>query len=229
MPAGSNTIGNVLGTLGDNGAAATTNREATLPGIAQSQLPSAATAGRNVAQRMDLNGTLYTGQMPINITTYSASKLGLASVASATDIARMPGNATNTVIVTRVAVSCTQTTAGIIDVQLIKRSTAGSGGTSANTTVVPHDSGMGAAVSVPVTYTANPTVGTVVGNIDAVKLACLEPATATPADIYIWKPGMGQSIVLRGTAENLVVNLNGVTVTGSNFNVTFDFIESTGL
>ena len=218
-----------VGNKADDGAAAGTDRLATLPAIEQSQLPAAGTTGRNKALRTDLNGTLYSGVMPTNITTYTANKLGLASAASATDIAVLPGNATNTVIVTGVRVSCTQTTAGIIDLQLIQRTTADTGGTSGAMTAVKMDTGNGAAVSAPLTYTANPTINSTIGNYDSVKLACLAPATASAADIYVWKPGMGQSIVLRGTAQQLAVNLNGVTVTGGSFNITFSWIETSGL
>lgn len=219
----------VRGTAGDNGAAATTDREGVLPAIAQSQLPSAATAGRDVALRTDLNGTQFVGLMPVNITSYHAAKQGLAPAAAATDIAVMPGNATNTVIVTRAQLSCTQTTAGIIDVQLLKRSTADTAGTSAAMTTVPFDSGNSAAVSAPLSYTANPTTGTLVGAIYPMKVAALAPATAGANDVYIWTPKYGQSITLRGTAQQLAINLNGLTLTGGSCDASFDWIETTGL
>lgn len=220
----------LAGTLADNGVAAATNRLGTLPAIARTNLPAAATAGRDAALNTGLHGVLRSTVLPeTDLTTYAANKVGLASVASATDIAILPGNATNTVLVTRVQVTCTQTTAGIIDLQLIKRSTADTLGTSSAMTIVPLDSNDAAAVSAPLTYTANPTVGTAVGNVDSAKLGCMAPGTATPSDIYIWKPGMGQSVALRGTTQQLAVNLNGVTVTGSSFNITFQWIETTGL
>lgn len=220
---------NVAGALSDNGAAAGANRVANLPAIQQAQLPAAGTAGRDAALLTDLNRVLYTSTMPTNVTSYKANKVGLASAATATDIAVLPGNATNTVIVTGVKVSCTQTTAGIVDLLLIQRTTADTGGTSGAMTAVKNDTGNGAAVSAPLTYTANPTVNSTVGNYDSAKIACLAPATAGAADMYIWRPGMGQSIVLRGTAQQLAVNLNSTTVTGGSFDITFEWIESSGL
>jgi hypothetical protein len=38
---------------------------------------------------------------------------------------------------------------------------------------------------------------------------------------------MGQSIVLRGTAQQIAVNLNAATVTGGSFNITIQWIEAT--
>ena len=229
LPAGAATSANQPALLADNGAAAAANRVGVLPAIAQSQLPSPATAGRDVALRTDLNGTQLVGLMPVNISTFHAAKQGLVPAASPTDIAVLPGGATTTVIVTRVQLSCTQTTAGIIDVQLLKRSTADTLGTSAAMTVVPLDSSNSAAVSAPLSYTANPTTGTLVGAIWPMKVGALAPGTASPNDIYVWTPKYGQSIVLRGTAQQLAVNLNGVTLTGGSCDVSFDWIETTGL
>jgi hypothetical protein len=156
--------------------------------------------------------------------SYHASA-NVASAASATDVAVLPGNATNTVLVYRVTVSCSQTTAGLITLQLIKRSTADTAGTSANMTVVPDDSGFSAGSSVPKTYTANPTAGTPVGNVDTAIVGCMATGTAAPNDIYIFKPA--KPILLRGVAEQLAVNLNAATVTGGSFDVTFDYAETT--
>ncbi len=157
---------------------------------------------------------------------YSATVRGLASAASATDIAVLPGTATKTVVLVGVEISCTQTTAGIIDVQLIKRSSADTAGTSTAMGITPHSSRLPAAVSAPLSYTANPTLGSTINNIDTFKLACLAPATATPADIYIGTARLwGGPIFLYTTAEQVAVNLNGVTVTGSSFNIVFHWLE----
>jgi hypothetical protein len=216
------------GTVGDNGGAATTNRLGTLPAIAQATPPAAATAGRDAALLTDLHRVAYTSQMPTDVASYVASKQGLASAASATDIAVLSGNASNTVIVTKIMVSCTQTTAGIIDLILLKRSTADTAGTSTGSpTTVPLDSSNAGGVSSVLTYTANPTTGSLVGNVDTIKLGCMATGTTSPNDIYIWRPSMGQSIVLRGTAQQIAVNLNAATVTGGSFNITIQWIEAT--
>ena len=156
-------------------------------------------------------------------TSYHASKKFAAS--STTDVAVLPGNATNTVLVTRVLFTCTQTTAGILNLELVKRSTADTSGTSASMTVVPDDSSYAAGSSAPLSYTGTgPTTGTAVGDLDNAQVGCLATTTAAPNDIYIFKPL--KPIVLRGTAQQLAINLGGA-VTGGNITVTFEWMETT--
>lgn len=217
----------MTGTLANDGAAAGTNRFGTLPCVAQTsyRAGTAATVGRNEAADCGTDGLLWTAQLPaIRPASYSASAT-VTTAASATDIAVLPGNASNTVLVTKVKVSCTQTTAGIILLQIIKRSTADSGGTSAGMTEVPDDSNYAAASSAALTYTANPTINATVGNVDTYKLGCLAAGTAAANDIYILNRTQ-KPIVLRGTAEQLAINLNGVTVTGGSVALTYEWIET---
>jgi len=157
---------------------------------------------------------------------YSAAVQGLAPAATPSDVFTIAGSASKVIIPTKLTVSCTQTTAGAIDVLLIKRSSADTGGTSTAPTAVRHDSNSAAATATLAAYTANPTLGTAVGNVGAYKLNCLAPATATPEDVVIEKFGPpGAPILVRGTAEQLVVNLNSVTVTGGNFNIRMEWVE----
>lgn len=157
--------------------------------------------------------------------SYSASAT-VASASSATDIAVLPGNASNTVLVYGVRVSCQETTAGQVAIYIIKRSTADTAGTSSSMTAVKQDSNYAAASSAPLTYTANPTAGTAVGNLDVQYIGCNASATAGPNDVYVspsdWKM---KPIILHGTSDQLAVNLNSTTVTGGSFTVTFDWIE----
>ena len=137
----------------------------------------------------------------------------------------MPGNASDTVLLTKVTLTCTQTTAGTVTVTVNKRSTAGSGGTSANMTIVPDDSNYAAGVSQPVSYTGTgPTVGTLVGQLDAAKIGCNATSTAGPNDVYVLNLRQ-KPIVLRGTAENVAIGLGGA-VTGGNVTVTYEWIET---
>jgi len=178
-----------------------------------------------VAVAVDANGRQIVKSYPDTTTTsYHASTLGLTVAASATDIAVLPGNATNKVILYKIKVSCTQTTAGIVAIQVIKRSTADTAGTSANMTVVPDYSSYAAGISVPKTYTVNPTTGTLVGNLDSNHFGCGQ-STTTSDDLYLFNPP--KPIILNGTAEMVVVNLNGVTVTGGSFDITFEYAETT--
>lgn len=210
LPAGTNNIGDV--------------DIASLPNEGQQNMAGSI----SVAIASD-QGTIPTAQVPRGVDgSYIASTNAITPAASATDIALINGNATNTVLLYGIRVSCTQTTAGIVTLHIIKRSTANSGGTSAGMTEIPLDSNYAAASTAALTYSANPTPGTSVGNIDTSKIGCMAAATATPNDIYIspasWRTN---PVVLRGTAQGVAVNLGGVTVSGGNFAVTFEWRETT--
>jgi hypothetical protein len=216
-----------IGSLADNGVAAATNRVGTAPSIYQTSYlnGTAATQGRNGALSQGTDGLLWTAALPsIRPASYVASAAFVGS--STTDNAVMPGNASNTVLVTAVKVSCTQTTAGTLTLTLIKRSSADTSGTSAAMTAVPDDSNYAAAASAPLSYTgAGPTVGGVVGNVDNYKLGCIATGTASPNDIYILNRRQ-KPVVLRGTAQQLAVNFGNAAITGGNITVTFEWIET---
>lgn len=169
--------------------------------------------------------------------TYSAAKVGLVPASSATDIFTVTGSATKTVRITRIALTATTTSAtpAALDVLLLKRSTANTGGTSTGSpTAVPHDSDNAAVSATVLAYTANPTVGTLVGTAlrNAKFFQTLGTSTATdfPAkDQIVWEFGRhagAQAIVLRGTSEVLAINLNGVTATATaSFDIDVEWTE----
>jgi hypothetical protein len=155
--------------------------------------------------------------------SYSTNKSFAAS--STTDNAVLPGNATNTVLVTRVTVTCTATTAGIQTVTLIKRSAADTSGTSAAFTVVPDDANYIAAVSAPLSYTGTgPSAGAAVGNVDSAQIGCNASATTGPNDVYILDRRL-KPIVLRGVAQELAVNVGNAAITGGTLTVTYEWQE----
>jgi len=157
--------------------------------------------------------------------TYSCS-FNVAPAASATDIAVISGNATTTTYVTRVVISATQTTAGLADTLLIKRSTADTGGTSSAPAIVAHDSTDAAASSIVLSYSVNPgALGTAVGTIRRGFLP-VAGATSVVNPIVVFDFGdKGKEIVLRGVAQQLAVNLNGVTLTGGSFDINIEWFE----
>jgi hypothetical protein len=214
----------IVGSLANNGAAAGTNRVATVDGVVQTDPAngSAYSQGNNGAPNIGTDGNLWVNVQPaLRPASFSTSKSFAGS--STTDNAVLPGNATNTVLVTRVLVSCTQTTAGIVTLNIIKRSAADTGGTSAAMTAVPDDSTF-TAVSAPLSYTGTgPTAGTAVGNVDTYQLGCNAAATAGPNDIYVLDRRL-KPIVLRGTAQQLAVNFGGA-ITGGNLTVTYEWQE----
>jgi hypothetical protein len=160
-------------------------------------------------------------------TTYSASITALAPAASATDIFEIAGSATKTIKVTRLQISGTAAAAGAYDFVLLKRSTANSGGTSSAPAVVPHDANDAAGTAVVKAYTANPTLGTLVGNIRAAKGTVTTAAGAIPnvPTQFNFGEREGKEITLRGTAQVLALNLNAATMTGGSLNIDIEWTE----
>lgn len=185
---------------------------------------SASATGDYNEQAVDQYGSMQVRDYEKQARTYSASA-NIAAAASATDIAILPGSATTTVFVTKVIISGIQTTGGLADVLLIKRSTANTGGTSAAMTPIPHDANDAAAVAAPLSYTANPTPGTAVGTFRR-GYTPVGAATAVVNPLIVFDFGdKGRPITLRGIAQGLAVNLNGVTLTGGTFDVVFEWFE----
>lgn len=158
--------------------------------------------------------------------TYSAATTITAAVA-ATDIFTISGSGTRSIRILAIYITATQTTAGAVSITILKRSTADTGGTSAAVTAVPHDSANSAATAAVLGYTANPTTGTLVGNLRIKKL--FVPSTATAADggstEFMFGNRPGQAIVLRGATEQLAVNLGGATVAGNSFSIVVEWSE----
>lgn len=159
--------------------------------------------------------------------TYSANITGLATAATATDIFTIYGSNTKTVKVLKILISATQTAAGIVNVNIIKRSTANTGGTSTNPTRVPWDVNNVASTATINAYTANPTLGSTIGTVESSKLFVSTTGTNTIDDHHeISFDGLNnQPITLRGTSNGLAVNLGGVTVAGSSFDITVIYTE----
>ena len=158
----------------------------------------------------DSVGSLYTNAEGRKA-TYSAC--AIFSPGAAGDVAVLPGSATKTIRVLRVEFSCsTSGTAQIQTIQLIKRSTADTGGTSAAVVAVPHDSLFPAASAAPRSYTAAPSLGTLVGPVRAERGN--DPTSiSSGGNLTVWtfgtEPG-GSTIVLRGVAQQLCVNMASV-------------------
>jgi len=197
----------------------------------QKTWPPAAQAGaadgKYVALQLNELGQLWiTGARETGRRTYSAAVRGIVPAASATDIFAIKGSDTATIRVLKIVIMGTATAAGMADILGIKRSTANTGGTSATATNVPYDSNDAAATATVQSWTANPTLGTAVGNIRANKY--IMPAATNPTIIapeLSWKFEHGKPLYLRGSNEQLAVNLNGQTITGGSYNIAVEWEE----
>ncbi len=161
------------------------------------------------------------------IATYSVGIPAFTPPATPTDLITITGSGTKTVRVQSITLGTVQTTAGINRVYTLKRSTANTGGTSTTPTITPHDSTNASATAVVAYYTANPTPGTLVGNLAVVNVNSPILATGIAGPVNQMSPIgtvvdlLAQPVVLRGTAEVLAINFNGaalpagLSVTGS--------------
>ena len=108
--------------------------------------------------------------------------------------------------------------------QLIRRSTATTGGTSANCTVVKLDTSSASAVGQPRQYTANPTPGTSAGTLSFFAVTARGATIYTEGGagsdggqpIVLWDSHRhGGPLVLRGTSEGVGINIGGISAGGT--------------
>lgn len=159
--------------------------------------------------------------------TYRAVITGISTATTPTDIFRISGSATKTVYVKSIRVDGVKTTSGTLLINLFKRSTANSDGTTVAITEHPLDSTSSAATAVAVGITANMTVGTGV-LIGSQRVAWLSNTVAVSPAPAIWEWGdwgPNSFAVLRGVAQGLAINLDGVTQTGGSATVEVEWME----
>lgn len=161
--------------------------------------------------------------------TYVAASAAFTPPATPTDLFTITGSASTTVKVTKMGFSTLQTTGGYNTFIITKRSTANSGGTSANLVEVSLDSANAAATATCLSYTANPTTGTRVGDIWIGRVPSPAAATVgTGITEMVVDFGLlyGHPVVLRGTSEVLALNFNGAALpTGLSVVAWVEFTE----
>ena len=160
--------------------------------------------------------------------TYHAAIPATTQAATATDIFCITGSATRTVAIKAMQISGTATTATTTDLVILKRSTANTGGTPVAATLVSVDSNDPASTVSVFAYSANPTTGTLVGNLHADKYT-YTGNTGAPANTiipYIFGPDpVRKPIILRGTAQSVCFNANGITPAGAVFSADVIWVE----
>jgi hypothetical protein len=161
--------------------------------------------------------------------SYRAASLKLAVATGANIIATLTGSSTKTIRITRIELSGTcATTAKDINFLVGKYSTAASGGTPGTApTIVPHDSNNAAATATVAVYTADPTAGTLVGNIATGNLFMAVTGSTTATGLYIANFGdrPSQDIVLRGTSQQIALSLNAENTATSVMDLVLEWIE----
>lgn len=150
---------------------------------------------------------------------YSANTAAFTPAATPTDLFIIGGSATRVIRILDLRISGTATAASIQDFFVIKRSTANSAGTFVASTLIPADANDAAATATVGHYTANPTTGTSVGTVSRRKIMLPISTTALDSISQNLLPCAGDGIgftskpiTLRGTAQQLAINFNGVAL-----------------
>jgi hypothetical protein len=144
--------------------------------------------------------------------TYSGAIIGFTPVATPTDFWQIIGSATKTVRVLRISISGIATAAISVDIQLIKRTTASTGGTPTAVTLAQHDSNDAAPTAVVNSFAANPSpLGTSGGVVRAAKLN-LGATGAAGVITWDFTTRNDKGLVLRGVAQSLNLNFNSQAV-----------------
>lgn len=143
--------------------------------------------------------------------TYGVAGVAITPAANPTDVVVLSGSATKTIRVKNITVSGFATTAGSMDVSIVKRTAANTGGTATNPTIGLFDSGDGTASATISQYSANPTALGAGVSIDNKKLN-LGLAGAAGNVNFEYCNRNDKPIILRGAAQSLAINLNGQAV-----------------
>jgi adenine deaminase len=159
------------------------------------------------------------------VATYGVAAVGITPAATPTDIVIISGSATKTVRVKQVIVSGVATTAGSMDVSLIKRTAANTGGTSTAPSIAKFDAGDAAASAVVTQYSAN---ASALGAGVAIATKKLNLGLAGDAGVVVFDFANrnDKPVILRGVAQGLAINFNGGAVpAGGSITYSVEFEE----
>ena len=146
--------------------------------------------------------------------TYNSGSGLFTPPATPTDMWVMQGSATKTIKILSLTCFFIQTNAGNDLIYLKRYSTADTAGTSTTIAALPLDINDAASTATIKAYTANPTLGTLVGDLDIVYPGIATnggPSSETGSAEFSWNlaDNQGQPLVLRGTTDQIAVNFNG--------------------
>lgn len=169
--------------------------------------------------------------------TYSAGFIGLVPVASATDVICLAGSATKIIKVTMIRLSGTAGTLVSLPVTLVRRAAVNTGGTAASTTANPanniskRDTTQATASAVPISYTANPTItDSSPTYLDSAELTLPTTAAGVVSLPLVFDYGkdlanLNAPVTLRGAAQQVCLNFNGVSVSSGLLNGSLTWTE----
>lgn len=148
--------------------------------------------------------------------SYGATSTAFTPGATPQDVFTLTGSSTSNVYITKIKISNIQTAEGVNAWYLAKRSTANSGGTSATPTIVPFNSQNPSPSAVARQYTANPSLGTLVGYIWGGYVYAPTVSTASARGLQgveiDFEDMFNQPITLLNENEVLAINFKGAAL-----------------
>lgn len=160
---------------------------------------------------------------PTGAATYSAAFSAYAAYATPTDLVTLTGSDTKTVVVTSFVIGIQSTASALQTLDLLRRSTASTGGTATTLTAALYDSTQDAATAVAKIWTAAPTLGDSAGLLKTI-VAASSTLSLGPTLLGInftnntlLTPQLANDfrrpIILRGAAESINLNYKGAALT----------------
>lgn len=160
-------------------------------------------------------GFLKTSPQNGRMASYVIATDKFTPAASPTDIFEMSGSSSKTIYIQEISFSLyNNTPAGyyhVLEAFLLRRSTASSGGTSSTLTPRLLDTNDSAStVNTCKVFTANPTVGTLVGTLaHRFSSACINYPPYDSPCVLFKADTPSKALVLRGTSDFITLNFNG--------------------
>lgn len=203
--------------------AAATATQSALVGAQYNAVQPTWTEGQQGRLSLDARGHLMTRLVKSGYPTFRAIGTAFTPYATPQDIVSIFGSATRKVILVNLFVSMHSTASALNTLYFKKRSTANSGGTPTTMTALKLDSGSAAATAVVTQYGSLPTMGTEVGNLNAI-IALSAATTGAPNTAAITQaiisggpvsPGpaaFNGGIEINGTAEGVTINWAGAAL-----------------
>jgi hypothetical protein len=161
----------------------------------------------------------------MTLNTYAAGVQNLSGIAG--DNLMITGSATTTVRVKRISISSSANAAQTINVNVIKRSSLDTGGTSTTLASVPYDSIDFPAGAVVKSFTATPAPGNQVGSLMRAAQIFINTAGGTPGiTVFEFGDDIAQCVILRGSSECLCLNLGSAPTNTPNIGIDIEWTES---
>jgi hypothetical protein len=161
----------------------------------------------------------------MTLSTYAAGVQNLYGVAG--DNLMIAGSATTTVRIKRISISSSSDTAQTINVNVIKRSSLDTGGTSTTLAAVPYDSLNGVPGATVKCYTIAPAPGTQVGSLMRAAQIFINTAGGTPfATEFDFGADIAQCAILRGVNDCLCLNFGSAPTGSPNIGIDIEWTET---